>query len=53
MSSHSKGMLTEKMSKVAESLTSEAPPTFGEALRFWVKLGFISFGGSTGQIALM
>ena len=26
---------------------------FTEALRFWVKLGFISFGGPAGQIALM
>jgi chromate transporter len=32
-----------------------APPavSFGEALRFWLKLGFISFGGPTGQIAIM
>src|SRR5213083_710073 len=28
-------------------------PTFTEAFRFWVKLGFISFGGPTGQIAIM
>ncbi len=27
--------------------------TFPEALRFWVKLGFISFGGPAGQIAIM
>lgn len=26
---------------------------FREALRFWVKLGFISFGGPAGQIAIM
>src|SRR6478609_1750014 len=33
-----------------------APQTtvsFSEALRFWLKLGFISFGGPAGQIAVM
>jgi chromate transporter len=29
------------------------PPSFRAALRFWLKLGFISFGGPTGQIAIM
>ena len=28
-------------------------PSFQEALRFWLKLGFISFGGPAGQIAIM
>src|SRR5436190_23517203 len=28
-------------------------PSFSEAFRFWLKLGFISFGGPTGQIAIM
>lgn len=28
-------------------------PTFREALRFWWKLGWISFGGPAGQIAIM
>ncbi len=32
---------------------SPKPPTFREAFRFWGKLGFISFGGPTGQIAIM
>lgn len=33
--------------------TQPAHPTFGQALQFWIKLGFISFGGPTGQIAIM
>ncbi|TDD95751.1 chromate efflux transporter [Flavobacterium cellulosilyticum] len=28
-------------------------PTFQQALKFWIKLGFISFGGPAGQIAIM
>jgi chromate transporter len=28
-------------------------PSFKEALKFWTKLGFISFGGPAGQIAIM
>jgi chromate transporter len=28
-------------------------PTFRETLAFWTKLGFISFGGPAGQIAIM
>lgn len=28
-------------------------PSFAEALRFWLKLGCISFGGPAGQIAMM
>ena len=30
-----------------------AHPSFREAFKFWLKLGFISFGGPTGQIAIM
>lgn len=28
-------------------------PGFKEAVQFWTKLGFISFGGPAGQIAIM
>ena len=28
-------------------------PSFREAFNYWLKLGFISFGGPTGQIAMM
>jgi chromate transporter len=30
-----------------------AIPTYAEALRFWARLGFISFGGPAGQIAIL
>src|SRR4051812_22477289 len=29
------------------------PPSFRQALRFWTWLGFVSFGGPAGQIAIM
>jgi chromate transporter len=28
-------------------------PSFAEATRFWVRLGFVSFGGPAGQIAIL
>ena len=35
-------------------MTASPPPvSFGQALRFWLQLGFVSFGGPAGQIALM
>jgi chromate transporter len=40
----------------ASSPAAHSPPpsaSFAEATRFWVKLGFISFGGPAGQIAIM
>jgi chromate transporter len=40
-------------SAVRRNEKGAARPTFGEAFRFWLKLGFISFGGPTGQIAIM
>ena len=31
----------------------QTAPSFAEAFRFWLRLGFISFGGPSGQIAVM
>src|SRR5713101_5364932 len=33
--------------------SSPSPVSFSEAFRYWLKLGFISFGGPAGQIAMM
>src|SRR5688500_4775502 len=38
---------------VIEEPTQPRRVPFAEAFRFWVKLGFISFGGPAGQIAIM
>ncbi len=37
----------------AEDGTPSGEIPFGEALRFWWRLGFISYGGPAGQIAIM
>lgn len=36
-----------------EHLAAPTSVSFSEALRFWLKLGFVSFGGPAGQIAIM
>lgn len=36
-----------------QHLAPPASPTFREALAFWLRLGFIGFGGPAGQIAIM
>jgi chromate transporter len=40
-------MNTNETTKLPQSVS------FTEALRFWLKLGFISFGGPAGQISVM
>ncbi|MBL8310228.1 MAG: chromate efflux transporter [Burkholderiales bacterium] len=41
------------MSTLTDTENAPTMPSLGEALRFWLKLGFISFGGPAGQIAMM
>jgi len=36
-----------------DNFTRPAPVRFNDAFRFWLKLGFISFGGPAGQISIM
>ena len=45
--------LPENSTVIAETLPRPAPVSFGVALRFWLWLGFVSFGGPAGQIAVM
>lgn len=33
--------------------TAPSPVSLGEAFKYWLKLGFISFGGPAGQISMM
>ena len=44
---------TAAAAAVAVAPAAPALVSFAEALRFWLKLGFISFGGPAGQIAIM
>lgn len=42
------------MSKTTQDITKRPQPvTFTEAFIYWLKLGFISFGGPAGQISMM
>lgn len=46
-------MTTVAANDIASETTSPAPPTWRQAFWYWLKLGFISFGGPAGQIAIM
>ena len=39
--------------RIASTVEKPSAVTFYEAFRFWLQLGFISFGGPAGQIAIM
>ena len=41
------------MSSASETLASPAAVGFWQAFAYWLRLGFISFGGPAGQIAIM
>ncbi|MBU0752608.1 MAG: chromate efflux transporter [Gammaproteobacteria bacterium] len=41
------------MPDAAIPTTPPPAPTLGEAFKYWLKLGFISFGGPAGQISMM
>src|SRR6185369_4174972 len=47
------GAMQARSGDLAHSDAVPAPVPFADAFRFWVKLGFISFGGPAGQIAIM
>ncbi|MDB5455228.1 MAG: Chromate transporter, partial [Caulobacter sp.] len=38
------------MSRAGEAV---APPSFGEAVAVWLRIGCLGFGGPAGQIALL
>jgi chromate transporter len=43
----------DRVKRTSEAQESVHGVSFREASRFWTKLGFINFGGPTGQIAIM
>lgn len=44
---------TSSADDAAMPAAAPAAVSFAEAFRFWLKLGFVSFGGPAGQIAIM
>jgi chromate transporter len=47
--------MAKKIEVFSNTATPACPPqvSFGQAFWFWLKLGFVSFGGPAGQIAIM
>lgn len=45
--------MTQAEQTHTQTKTPALPVTFWEAFTFWLKLGFLSFGGPAGQIAIM
>ncbi|MEK9670974.1 MAG: chromate efflux transporter [Rhodospirillaceae bacterium] len=45
--------MSDNPSSPSPSNSGTGPVSFAEAARYWLKLGFISFGGPAGQIAIM
>lgn len=41
------------MTDTAVEHAAPAPVSLWEAFRYWLKLGFVSFGGPAGQISMM
>jgi chromate transporter len=41
------------VAKKGTAMNTSSTPSFHDAFRFWLRLGFISFGGPSGQIAIM
>ena len=48
-----KEFVEQPSTSTGDQLPLQRHPTFRDAFLFWLKLGFISFGGPTGQIAIM
>ncbi len=47
------GQEISSIDSLSRGLAAPTAVSFGEAFRFWLRLGLISFGGPAGQIAIM
>src|SRR5213595_2530680 len=45
--------IPRRWTEAASAKTPDNPVSLAEATRVWVRIGFLSFGGPAGQIALM